>query len=141
MEQEDQATQPDSCSAENSRSGDPSYAQDTLEFAIYLLAIGKGDIKERLISAFTHLAPVTRADFPPELQKDFDWIVHSLTKNETKYERRLRDGEFVQESTGTLLATVRYMRHAKAIEIAKRMYELNERLKESLKIKEEGTQV
>ena len=108
--------------------GDPFYALEKLESAVYLMAVSRGNIKERLILALYEIAPVSAADFPDHLGTEFVEIVEALTKSQAKTERVYRGGRFVEESTGTLLPTMRYMRYSRATEIAKRIYELTIKL-------------
>ena len=140
MSKDKQDAQTENDPVRNKLREDPRYAHHTLEHAVYLLAIGRGNIKERLIEAYTHLMPIRSADFPPELGEDYEWIVHSLTKNKTRYNLEVRDGELVKVPTGTLVATLRHMRYAKAVDIAKRICELDYWLREFLEISEQGTQ-
>ncbi len=57
-----------------------AYAFGKLSLACTELAIGEGDIKERLISASDHFWAVSPEMLPPEIQEDFVWLKKELTK-------------------------------------------------------------
>jgi hypothetical protein len=61
-------------------SGDSNYALEKLSLAVFYLAIGQGDVRRRLKSAYMKFHPVTRDDFPPHLRDDWDWIINQLTR-------------------------------------------------------------
>ena len=117
--------------------GDPFYALEKLESAVYFLAVSEGKIKERLILAFYEFAPVSVRDFPDHLSAEFAEIVESLTKGRARTEQFFRDGQIIEESTGTLLPTIRYMRYAQATEIAERIYRLTIELSDYLAVQQD----
>lgn len=57
-----------------------SYTNEKLTQAVYLLAVGSGDVRERLISAYMEFHTLTENDFPEELKKDWLDINKALTK-------------------------------------------------------------
>ena len=98
-------------------SGDPHYALAKLDQAIYELAIGPGDIRQRLHDAFIVFAPVSPNDFPSALRPKFAGIRTSLTKKEPWGEE------------GRLNATLRGMKRATGVQIAKRIVALEAQLR------------
>ena len=109
--------------------GDSKYAFEKFNMAVYLLAIGQGSIKERLSSAYYEIAPVQDQDIPFSMKSDFKWIMHELTKKPSKNIKVIRDGRVVEESLGKLMSTLRFMRKAKAVQIAKKICELEDKLR------------
>lgn len=105
------------------------YALEKLAMAEYALAIGKGKLKDRLFEAYQELSSLQEHDLPEVFRSDFQWIKQTLTERPAKSFTVLRNGKSVQESTGRLGATLRYMRIEKAVEIAEQIYNLHARLR------------
>ncbi|MQC27049.1 MAG: hypothetical protein DWG76_06350 [Chloroflexi bacterium] len=59
-----------------------SFAREKIGGAIYYLAIGEGDVRSRLWSAYMEFHPLSEKDFPDGLRKDYRWIMKELTKRD-----------------------------------------------------------
>ena len=57
-----------------------SRAHEKFLDAEYKLAVGEGDVRSRLRSAFIVLNRLHEDDLPPELLEDWKWIMHQLTR-------------------------------------------------------------
>ena len=54
--------------------------------AVYSLATGEDGIKRRLLPVFQgHLLCITPEHLPPQLRKDYQWIMKQVTKFDEKY--------------------------------------------------------
>lgn len=115
---------------EQSASGDPLYALEKLESAVFILTIGAGTIRERLYEACREFGPVTEEDFPPLLRADFQGIITQLTKSPPKVIRVVRNGRLVEESVGAIPSSLSGMRISKLQAIARRLCELTDRLRD-----------
>jgi len=104
------------------------YAREKLGGAVRELATGVEEIKVRLANAFIELAILQESDFPAELVELYKSIHHELTRGKMQYYPAIKDGELVKVPSGKLYSTLRYMRKAKAQEIARQILELKERL-------------
>ena len=92
-----------------------------LNRAAYVLAIGPGDVRSRLKDAYYSLALVQQEHLPPELRKDFEWVMKSLTKPKARHS---------QESD--LDMTLHYMQNRTGARIAQRILYIQTRLQEFL---------
>jgi len=61
-------------------SGDSGYALEKLSSAVHSLAVGRGDVRERLRAAHLTFHPVQERDFPDHLKERWRWIKSELTK-------------------------------------------------------------
>lgn len=57
-----------------------NYALETLGHAVYYLAVGGGDVRKRLKTAYMEFHPISEDDFPPNLREDWKWIIKQLTR-------------------------------------------------------------
>ena len=57
-----------------------SYAQEQLRITIEYLATGQGDVRNRLLGAFSQCHVLREEDFPAEFQQDWKWIMDQVTK-------------------------------------------------------------
>ena len=101
------------------RRSDPFYALGKLGEAVYALATGAGDVRSRLFSAFVFLLPVRADDFPVVLRQDFEWVIEMLTRRKSRY----------PQLKGDLGATLKNMRNSTGVKIAKRIIEIESRLR------------
>jgi hypothetical protein len=92
------------------------YAHEKFSHAVYLLAIGSGDVRSRLRNAFIHFIPVKEKDIPDELLEDFRWIIRELTKRKPVAKE------------GTMTATLERMQNRTGMKIAIKIYDLASRL-------------
>jgi len=83
-----------------------SYALEKFNQAVYLLAVGPGDVRSRLKRAFLEFHPVQEKDIPDDLLEDFRWIMRELTKREpvAKEGRVVATLERMQNRTGVKIA-------------------------------------
>ena len=59
------------------------YVKEKFLVAEELLAVGEGDIKERVLSAYMCFHPVRPEDLPEELQIEYAWVMGQLTRKPT----------------------------------------------------------
>lgn len=57
-----------------------SYAEQKLRETIYSLAIGPGDIRQRLAQAYQGFPRLEKEHFPKELLSDWEWVLKELKK-------------------------------------------------------------
>jgi len=107
--------------------GDPLYAEEKLTAAVYLMATGRGNVKDRLAQAFTEFVPVSESDLPEKFRSEFRWIRQALTTKEAK-QVALIEGRVVEGVEGRIGATLATMRYEKAEEIARRLVRLSDEL-------------
>ena len=98
--------------------GDPSYAYGKLSIAIDTLAVGPGDIRERLHDAFVDFDAITAEDFPEKLREDYNWIVTHLTR----FGPRL--GASSEICRGAIESTMSRVQRRTGVKIAKRVLKL-----------------
>lgn len=92
--------------------GDPFYAESKLKDVIYVLATSPGDVKQRLVQAFSPPPFITTSDFPSHLKHEWIWIHDQLFKRSNP--------AFDSKVSASL-----YRRHKKtAAKIAERVYDL-----------------
>jgi len=76
--------------------------------AVQDLCIGRGDVRNRLISAINTLLPLSSSEFPESLQSDFEWVMSESTKYKSDIPMHRSDLEAtmkrVQNSTGEKIA-------------------------------------
>lgn len=111
--------------------GDASYAYGKLSIAIDTLAVGPGDIRERLNDAFLEFHPVSIHDLPDHLKADWSWIMGQLTKFGPVHNWK---GEV---SRGSVENTLSRIKNATGVKIAKRLVRLHEDLQTYLQSKGE----
>jgi hypothetical protein len=109
------------------KASDTAQAARLLSMAVYHMAVRSGDIKERLYHAFLQLLHVSERQLPPEFHEELRWIKKSLTSKEPT-QSYLIHGK--RETEGRINATLRTMRIAKAEEIARRIYELADKVQQ-----------
>jgi hypothetical protein len=104
-----------------------AYAAEKISSAIRILAIGEGDARSRLLSAFVEFQTLKTEDFPDELQSDYDWIIHELTKREPQGDVWSEiDQKWVPEAL--VPANLRRMINRTASRIAKKIVEIDYQL-------------
>jgi len=101
-----------------------SYALEKLGTIYYKLAIGEGNIKQRLIEVQVEILCVTKSDLPENLHNEWDFIFQSLTaKGPLKFEGK--------NIIGAIPRTLKGMHKKKAAELAKRIVNLYYMMKPS----------
>lgn len=91
--------------------------KEKLRRALYYLAVGEGDVRERLTNAYNQLRVVREDEIPPEMLEEWNSILNDLTHR----------GPL--QSSGLLLKdaashTLGRMRKRTARRIAKRIYRI-----------------
>lgn len=96
----------------------PRYTRCREKFAGALrrLAIGEGDVRERLRGAYWYLHQLTEHDIPPDLREDWQQIIQELTRRGPELDRH---GEVVETA---LAHTLGRMRNGTGRRIAERIY-------------------
>lgn len=106
------------------------YALDKLSVAVHALAVGPGDVRRRLHTAFMALFPVMVNDFPSHLQPDWEWIMKQLTR----YDPVLwHDGKVLMGSVGN---TLHHIRNSTGPKIAGRIVKLRDDLQSYLRVEQ-----
>lgn len=100
-----------------------NYAREKLTAAVRVLAVGESDARSRVWSAYLEFHPLWQEHLPPQLQDEFSWIMHELTKRpeqRTVYIPGTR--EWVPE--GLVPANIRRMKNRTAARIATAIVDL-----------------
>lgn len=97
--------------------GQIEYAQGKFHEAIRAMAVGAGDVRERLRSAWLIIHVVRSDDLPVPLKEHLAWVHEELTWREARHSHE-----------GTLDATVYQMRRSTGAKIAKRILALADAL-------------
>jgi hypothetical protein len=92
--------------------GPANYANQQLSLAIRILAVGAGDIRQRLVQAYYQFHPLTPQHFPEHLREDFAWVMSQLTRYapEIDFEGKVQKGavektcQMIRRSTGVKIA-------------------------------------
>jgi hypothetical protein len=90
-----------------------SYAAEKFDGLRRSLAIGEGDARARLISAFMSFYVIRPGDLPPPLRKHLAWVYAQITKRPARHHLE-----------GTVEATVHTMKNATAAKILQRLVDL-----------------
>ena len=98
----------------------PKYALEKLAAAVHSLAVGPGDVRSRLYSAFVDIFILAPEDFPPSFRRQYRSIRYQLSKREA----RGREGRVV--------ATLSRMRNSTGTAIARKIVDLYYRLDDYL---------
>ncbi len=104
----------------NKNKTDAESVVERLYLAVHHLAIGKGDVRDRLRVVALDLFPLLETDFPEELRDDFKWVKTQMTKYESEY----------PQFTGNVEVTMRRIRNSTGQKIAERIFELYSRVQE-----------
>ena len=96
-----------------------SYAREKLGVAIETMAIGEGDVRQRLLQAYMSFHPLNSNHFPQEFQERWEWIEKQITKFGPEYDYK---GEPV---VGSVENTMKKIRKATGTKIAVELYALN----------------
>ncbi len=102
-----------------------SYALEKLGTIYYKLAVGEGDVKQRLCDVQIELLCVTKPDLQTDLQAEWEGILNTLTRRGP-----IKDVKG-QNMIGAIPNTLRGMRKETASKIAKRLIELYYKVKSS----------
>lgn len=100
----------------------PRYAQEKLLVAIDYLAIGEGDVRQRLLAVFQDLCFLTEQDFPDHLHRDWLWVMEQMSRYGPLEDHNGK------EWCGSLENTMRKIRRATGVKIAQRLIFLRNEL-------------
>ena len=56
------------------------YAREKLGHAVYILAIGEGDVRSRLRRTHRHIRMLGTHNLPVDLHEELQWVKYSMTK-------------------------------------------------------------
>ncbi len=101
------------------------YGRVQLTQAVNALAVGPGNVRFRLLSAFYYLAQVNGTRLPKDIRTDFQWVMSMLTRRQPRFQ-----GPVVYESK--VEASLASMRDTTGAKIAKRIVYMAARLHERL---------
>lgn len=108
--------------------GDPNYALQKLDDCVRILVTHPGPLRLRLREALYPLAIVTARDLPESLRPEFEDIRRRTNKNPSRPQKVIRGGRLADVESGTIDATVPFMRTDALVGIAERLLDLSERL-------------
>lgn len=94
------------------------YANEKLYDVVYELATGPGDVRSRLRNSLEKIILISENDLPGNLQADFKWVKEMLTRNNRK------------DVQGSLYDTLRKMQNSTGVEIAKKIVEIEDKLRD-----------
>jgi len=113
---------------------DPAvYANQQLALAIRILALGAGDIRHRLLEAYSQFHPLTPSHFPEYLREDFSWVLAQLTKysHEIDFEDNVRKTSVER--------TMQNIHCSTGVRIAERLLFLHDAVDEYIRTRGEST--
>lgn len=93
-----------------------NYVREKLNIAVEQLATGKGNVNDRLKSAFMSFHTLKESDFPEALKSDWKWILSEMTK----FGPVLNADQSVFQ--GSVDHTLGRIRHSTGEKIAKRIF-------------------
>jgi hypothetical protein len=115
-----------------------SYALEKFSRAIYSLATGKDEIRQRLLIIFQgDLLMITPQHLPDRIREEYQSIMNQLSKYDEKYpgERKhfeSSDGRFDYLMSSKLEATLFRIRRATAVKVAEKVFHIWSVLDEEL---------
>jgi hypothetical protein len=87
------------------------------------LATGAGDVRERILTAYSSFHPLKESDFPEHLREDYKWVMAQLTKYGPVYDH---NGNV---RVGSVENTLRHIKNSTGVKIANKLlflyHELN----------------
>jgi len=95
-----------------------NYAREKLSSAVQELAIGSGDVRERLYNAFLAMHTLKEDDFPEEYREDWKWIMEQLTRYEPILDHNGK--VFI----GSVQNTLQRIKNKTGAKIAKKIFDL-----------------
>ena len=102
-----------------------NYIREKFDISIEQLATGKGNVRERLKTAYMNFHTLHKDDFPLALQKDWEWIVNQMTK----FGPVLEEDESILQGSGEI--TIHRIKNLTAEEIAQRIFMLYREMNEN----------
>ena len=94
------------------------YAYEKFTSALRSLAIGSGDVRDRLSGAYMHFHPVQKKHLPEDLHSDYEWVKSQLTRFDPVVNSQ---GEVVR---GSVAETLRRIRRSTGVKIAERIFHI-----------------
>lgn len=94
------------------------YALEKFSDAVRTLAVGPGDVRSRLLTAFLGFHTVREEDLPRPLRRDFRWIERMLTRSAPRW-----------KDEGRVQASLAQMQNRTGARIARKIVELQEALR------------
>lgn len=98
--------------------GPARYADQLLSQTLDTLATSPGDVRSRLLAAYSIFHPLTSEHFPESLRSDFDWVIKQLTKREPYINS---EGEVKK---GSVQVSLEHMRNSTGVKIATKLLKL-----------------
>lgn len=98
------------------------YAYEKFNDALYSLATGPYDVRQRLRSAYWHFRPVNKKHLPEQLHDDYQWVLNQLTRFEPVIGR---DGKVLR---GAVEETLNRIRNSTGSKIAERILHIYHKL-------------
>jgi len=98
------------------------YGYEKFSAAVRSLAIGPGDVRQRLRAAYWHFHPVREEHLPEHLHQDYQWVLHQLTRFGPAIGR---DGKALR---GSIEETLSRIRNSSGSKIAERILHIYHQL-------------
>jgi len=115
------------------------YALEKIGRAIYYLAVGEDEIRQRLLIVFQgDLLCITPEHLPAKVRADYEWIIKQIQKYDEKYKGQIQyfeSSDQGKDKYGHLLptkveATMHRIKQKTASKIAEKLYSIWEVLEE-----------
>ena len=99
--------------------GPAQYAHQLLSRTVDTLATAPGDVRSRLLQAYSTFHPLTPEHFPEPLRKDFEWVMKQLTNREPflNYKGSIERGK--------VEVSLKHMRNSTGVKIAEKLLQLH----------------
>lgn len=106
------------------------YALEKFNRALYTMATGGGDVRQRLLVVFEgDLLMIQSHHLPPEVRSDYEWVRKQLSRYKEKYAGQRAyfytpDGRFDHVLPTSTEATLSRIRRATGVKIAQRLFSI-----------------
>ena len=108
--------------------GSPGYAFEKLSVAMETLATGPGDVRSRLLDAYSTFHPAGEKDFPEHLRADWRWVYAQLTRYGPILDYK------GNVDRGSVENTMNRIQRSTGVKIAKKLVYLHEQLSVFLRV-------
>ena len=98
------------------------YAYEKFSSAIRSLAIGSGDVRDRLSWAYMEFKPIKKKHLPADLHADYEWVMAQLTNFHPVVNSQ---GKVLR---GSVAETLRRIRRSTGVKIADRVFSIYNKL-------------
>jgi len=92
--------------------------KEKLRRALYHLAVGEGDVRQRLVAAYNHIRVLREDEIPPDMLKEWKSILNDMTRRGPL----LESGVLLKDAVSHTLSR---MQNRTARRIAERIYRIS----------------